>query len=254
MLKKILNLFIKRGRQSKPAQNKPQKSTNKTFKPTSNAFLVDQQIDEQLTELWYSTSADKWSSALDRYWQFVRAENLALEKRMDSIDTYQIKKMKAKQFYEFLHDEYFVWKYTAKNRLATTRMQLEKYIKEGNLNELNEIKDQLFSFDLNDVGKGLQIVSRIKGLGISGASGLLSVLFPEYFGTVDQFVVKSLNSIKDIPEKSRLACINPNSINIKDGIFLIQLMKSKSTQLNQENKTQIWTPRKIDKVLWTNGR
>jgi len=62
-----------------------------------------------------------------------------------------------------------------------------------------------------------------------------------------------LNSIKDIPEKSRLARINPNGINIKDGTLLIQLMKSKAIQLNEENKTNEWTPRKIDKVLWTYG-
>lgn len=253
MIKRILELLIRKRKQPEQTQLNVHKSTNRTGS-TGNAFPDTQKIDEQLTQLWYSTAEDKWISALERYWQFVRPENLALEKRMESIDTNRIKEMTAMQFYNFLHDEYFVWKYTAKNRLATTRIQLGKYIKEGKLHELNEIKEQLFSFDLNDVGKGLQIASSIKGLGIAGASGLLSILFPEYFGTVDQFVVKALNSIRDIPEKATLACINPNSIKIKDGIFLIQLMKSKAAQLNHENNTNRWTPRAIDKILWTYGR
>jgi hypothetical protein len=46
--------------------------------------------------------------------------------------------------------------------------------------------------------------SRIRGLGIAGASGLLSVLFPEYFGTVDQFVVMSLLCINGLKERKSL--------------------------------------------------
>ena len=38
-----------------------------------------------------------------------------------------IKDYTVEEFYNFLHDEFFVWKYTAKNRLATTRMNLQKY-------------------------------------------------------------------------------------------------------------------------------
>jgi len=122
------------------------------------------------------------------------------------------------------------------------------------MHELKAIKEHLFSFDLHDVKKGLEIVTSIGGLGIAGASGLLSLLFPQHFATVDQFVVKALNSVDGIPEKAVLARMNPEGLNLYDGVQLIKIMKNKAERLNEINRTEFWTPRKVDKILWTFGR
>lgn len=91
-----------------------------------------------------------------------------------------------------------MWVYTAKNRLATTRKHLQRYQAEDRLDDLDRIRKELYEFDLEDIKRGLEIASSIHGLGIAGASGLLALLFPKYFGTVDQFVVRSLISIKGL--------------------------------------------------------
>lgn len=100
----------------------------------------------------------------------------------------------------------------------------------------------------------LKSQKEIEGLGTAGASGLLSILFPEHFSTVDQFVVKRLCEIDGIMYKERLTAMNPESLKAKDGVILIQIMKNKATQLNEKFNTDFWTPRKIDMVLWAYGR
>jgi hypothetical protein len=122
------------------------------------------------------------------------------------------------------------------------------------MKSLENIKKNLFSFNLNNIEEGLRITSEIKGLGIAGASGLLSLLFPKYFGTVDQFVVKALCGIDDLPQCSIVQKMNPGSLNLKDGFILIKIMRLKTSELNSTFKTDTWTPRKIDMILWTYGR
>ncbi len=146
-----------------------------------------------LTELWNSNEEQLWEEKLDNYWRMVKPMNIDLERKMNSLDYTLIKGMSPEAFYDFLYNEYFVWKYTAINRLCTTRMALQKYIQLNKINELSEIQKQLFTFSLWDIKKGLSIAKNIKGLGTAGASGLLSLLFPKYFGTVDQFVAFALS-------------------------------------------------------------
>jgi hypothetical protein len=205
------------------------------------------------TQLWFSNDEKDWESALTKYWDYILPGNFGVEKRMENLDANAVKAMDVEEFYDFLFKEYYFWKYTAKNRLASTRAQLQRYKTENKMQELADIKRDIFSFDVNRLYDGLEIASRIKGLGISGASGLLALLYPEKFATVDQFVVKALNSIDGIEKKEELSKINPDNITIKNGVLLICYMQYKAYLLNEANKTTIWTPRKIDKALWTVG-
>jgi hypothetical protein len=67
------------------------------------------------------------------------------------------------------------------------------------MKNLGYMQHDLFSFDRNNIQTRLSIVTDIHGLGIAGASGLLAVLFPSHFGTVDQFLVKALLKILYLP-------------------------------------------------------
>jgi hypothetical protein len=204
--------------------------------------------------LWWNGSYDDWKNALNYYWSFLRPENKSIELEIENLNTEKIKKMSVYEFYDFLHDKYFVWKYTAKNRLATSRAHLEKYINDACLEELGRIHYSLMTFDLNDIRRGLEIAYRIKGLGTAGASGLLAVMFPKWFGTVDQFVVKSLCSIDNLSENRRLMRMNSDDLNIGDGEILIDIMRRKAKELNEKFNTNSFKPRDIDKVLWSIGR
>ena len=79
-------------------------------------------------------------------------------------------------------------------------------------------------------------------------------MYPERFGTVDQFVVKALRKIETLPETPALLRIKPDQISGRDGVVLIDIMRRKSKENNKIFGMDSWTPRKIDKVLWTYGR
>lgn len=71
-------------------------------------------------------------------------------------------------------------------------------------------------------------MTEIHGIGIASARGLLSILFPEYFGTVDQFTVEQLREIPLIFHKDNIAKKNPDSLKIKAGVVLINIMREKA--------------------------
>lgn len=204
--------------------------------------------------LWHSSDASLWEGALARYWDKVKKENYALEKEFDSFELNQIHGMSPADWYSFLRDKYFKWKYTAANRYKSTTRLLAKYENEARLDDLDGIRRDLLGFDVKNTRAGLRIASDIHGLGIAGASGLLAILYPDYFGTVDQFVVKALRQIKGLPEADRLMMMTPESLSLDDGVLLIKIMARKAEENNALFHKSSWTPRKIDKILWGYGR
>jgi hypothetical protein len=122
------------------------------------------------------------------------------------------------------------------------------------LSVLKNIQTRLFSTSPSETGECLRIACEIRGLGTAGASGLLALLFPKDFGTVDQFVVKRLQEIDHPDYGMELRSMNPEILKIKDAIILNRIMKEKALELNQRFKTDFWTPRRLDMVLWAFGR
>ncbi len=200
--------------------------------------------------LWPSDNESQWKRALQQYYDLVPDRNKPLDIEMEKLDWRNVEAMSTEEFYIFLYEKYFVWKYTAKNRLATTRMHLKKYSTEGRMAELQQIKDQLFKADRNDAWLCLTIATRIRGLGPAGASGLLSILFPEQFGTVDQFVVKALCKIEDLLEREQIERMKPEMLSVDDAVVLTSVLRRQAKNLNAIFKTELWTPRKIDMILW----
>jgi hypothetical protein len=169
---------------------------------------------------------------------------------MNKLDSAAIQALREREWYDFLKDEYFPWKYTAANRLGSTRKYLRKYEETNSLGELFSVKEELFAFDLTNIQQGLKDAKKIKGLGYAGASGLLAVLFPKWFGTVDQFVVKALCEIESLPEREEVLEMRPEDLKEKDAVLLIDIMRRKAAQLNAMFGRDEWTPRKIDMILW----
>jgi hypothetical protein len=203
-----------------------------------------------IANLWVSTDQKSWENALDRYWSFVLPGNLSLEQSLDALNLEYLRQLDAAGWYDFLLNKYFRWKYTAPNRYATTT----KSIKDNSLADLNQIRKELLEFDSVNVSAGLKLATKIRGLGVAGASGLLALMYPKNFGTVDQFVVKALRQVEDLPEASALARMNPESLKIRDGVLIIDLLRRKAAANNEVFNSDTWTPRKLDKVLWTYGR
>ena len=201
-----------------------------------------------INALWNDGTKEDWETCLAGYWLCVKPENYLIEKYFEcQFNAEMVKQMLPSEFYQFLRDSYFHWKFTAKHHLATTRQQLERYNTENKLADLAKVKDELFSFDKVIIYDGLSIAKKIHGLATIGASGLLAVLFPEYFCTVDMFVVERLQEIKDLPQHDRLLKMHKGNLELRDGIFLINIMRDKAKKIGLR-------PRDIDKVLWCFGR
>lgn len=208
----------------------------------------------EIRDLWDSCESADWDQALQQYWMFVRPGNLVLEKQLDVLNIQRLQELSPQGWFDFLKDEYFRWKYTAPNRYATTTIQLKKYLDPGQLEELDDIRSKILNFDRSDIRLGLTIAKKIRGLGTAGASGLLALIYPSSFATVDQFVVKALRMVGNLPDADALSRMNPQNLTVSDGALLIDILTRKARELNCLFKTTTWTPRKIDMVLWTYGR
>ena len=205
-------------------------------------------------QMWTGNDPDLWRQGLDRYWTFVKPSHLALEREIDQLDAETVKALDPHQWYTFLLEKYFRWKYTAPNRYGSTTKLLRTYELKNELLALHAIKERLFGFDKSNIHQGLSLASSVKGLGTAGASGLLAILFPGHFGTVDQFAVKALAEIPELPERELVQSMHPESLKLDDGVVLIQVMRRKAVELNSVHSTDFWTPRKVDMVLWTCAR
>ena len=244
------NRTIDSSEYSAPAKKHPSNNTEQVAFASSPVVAGKNAI----SSLWNYGSEIAWHEALDYYYESLKGEERALDRYMENIDANEIAQLSVTEFYDFLYDKYFVWKYTAKNRLATTRKSLKRYVDENKLHELANIQQRLFSSDCSNIEKCLTIAAEIRGLGPAGASGLLSILFPESFGTIDQYVVKALRDVKGLSYAAELAKMNPDSLSIKNGVLLIRILREQAKILNEKFDTSFWTPRKVDMVLWAIGR
>jgi len=231
------------------------RSSSPEVLPASRVPIAEVQTQgDQTREMWNTNDLDLWQTALNRYWTFVKASNLELEKEMDRLDAETVKAMNPKAWFEFLLEKYFRWKYTAPNRYGSTTKILRTYAANNELDALYAIKQRLFAADKDNIQQCLSVASLIRGLGIAGASGLVAILFPAQFGTVDQFVVKALAKIPELPERHLIAAMIPDSLKFNEGAILVRIMRRKAEELNQASPLGKWTPRKVDMVLWTCAR
>ena len=220
-----------------------------------------------INALWHSTSEAQWRGALEKYHQYItKSEVASLDKELDPLDLNEIAQLNSEQWFRFLYQKYFPWKYTAPNRLATTRASLAKHRNRPNgLSDLNRIKEELITAPVNNIEACLRLATEIGGLGIAGGSGLLALMHPAQFGTVDEFVVLALAEVQGLPEGQKLKemaiRINESkkpkgkafSISLRAGVLLIGILRRKAAENNERFNSSSWTPRKIDKVLWAFG-
>lgn len=214
-------------------------------------FLYRSKI--KINEVWYSKDEIIWNKALDEYWNRVKEDNksqLDVEYKIDKIKADDIKALSLDGFYSFITKDYFRWKFNPRDCKSFQKKFYTYYVEGKRLCLLEEIKNKLFSFDVTNIRQGLEIVTEIHCMRVIAGSGLLAVLFPDYYGTIDQFVIKSLLQIDGLQEHKRILNINQSAPTINDGIFLIELMTQKATELNKLFRKNSWRPRDIDKVLW----
>ena len=210
-----------------------------------------------LEYFWFEGSEKDWDDIYNNYSILVKKENIQLEieletklnlvKNIRDLKTLEL----GDNWYDFLLEKYFKWKYTAPNRYITTTNTFRKAynnnreLLDKKITSILEEKDKLDSEVMGFKAK------RIHGLGYAGASGLLALLYPKLYGTIDQFIVKNLKAIRELPEITILERMKPENLNLDDFIIITEIYRNKSEELNRRFNSKIWTPRKIDSVLWS---
>jgi hypothetical protein len=196
--------------------------------------------------LWRSNGARDWHDVLAHYWDLV--EDRELERHLDALDLDRLRRMDARGWYEFLRDEY-----APANEYRWITRSLSPFVDAPGVEALDRCRKRLLALDPSDVRTALKAASNIPGLGIAGASGLLSVMYPSEFGTVDQFVVNALRGVEGLPEAAALARMKPRGKIVRDGVMVVSILRRKAAELSCV-LGEVWTPRMISRVLWTVGR
>lgn len=208
-----------------------------------------------ISGLWACEDEAVWRFALKTYWLFVKGENRGLEEALEHARE-RAQGLDPKGWYDFLLNEYFPWKF-APPFLAAHQNTLRRHVSQNGLDGLYEIKRCLFALDPanpENTERALKIADGIPGLATSGASGLVTVLFPEHFGTVDQFVVRALQSIDGLPHEELVRGMKPMNFTPQEAATVIKIMRKKAGENNLKFRTDFWTPRRMDMILWTYGR
>lgn len=205
-------------------------------------------MNNSVNYLWNHGTEGNWLEALKQYDEIIDLRSIevqGIEGFMAQLQAEDVKNMSVLEFYSFLYEQYFVWVFTQKNRLASTRKHLRKYVDENRMFELEDIQKRLFSTDHSNIKECLEIAMEVRGLGIAGATGLLAVLFPHDFGTVNEPIVEVIRTIDGINYGYELIKMKPST-----AIIVTEIFREKAKELNLKFNTNFWTPRKIDKVLW----
>lgn len=211
----------------------------------------------EIEQLWHSSDASKWQCALDRYdcdRKYIERNHIEIEREMDTLRPDDVRYLDADQWYEWLVNKYFVWEYTAANRYNTTTRHLERQATDLGRRHLLTIRDRVLDCENASIEDALRAAEEFGGLGTAGASGLLALLFPAKFGTVDQFAVRALRKVRCLPERDKLMRMNPERLTIANGVVLVEIMRRKAASLNELFNTSEWTPRSVDKLLWASER
>lgn len=154
--------------------------------------------------------------------------------------------------YSFMVNEFFIWKYgfSAYRYKRYRDLFIEAF--DNNRLQLEQIFETIFnkavSSGLRTGNDKCEIILYLasafnrKGIGASGASALLSLIFPDYIGTCDSVFLKQYNLNKQTAYR---LC--------RTSIAIIEdYMANQAANLNKLSGSDFWTPRKIDKAVWAN--
>lgn len=202
--------------------------------------------------LWNSNDKVVWESALSKYYESVKSDNNSVEEKLNGLTTDYFMSMSGQDFYRFLVGDYAQWKYTDGRIKHRVQHEIEDFHQFHTDNEFKRVIDSIFGLSPDDIYLHIANISRISGIGSAGASGILSLIFPQYFGTVDRYAAENLQKVYD---KStyygrKIHNINPTDISTYDAVTLIEIYREKANELNTTFGCDDWTPRKIDMILW----
>ena len=205
-----------------------------------------------IKSVWNSDEKIMWEKALENYQTAVKSNNTGVAEKLCAMSTDDFGAMSGQDFYRFLVGDYARWKYTDGRIRNHVQSAIEEFHQTHTDHEIKRVLDGILAINPDDIYLHLANITRINGIGVAGASGILALILPQYFGTVDRFTVENLQKVYD--ENSfygkKLHNMDPQSLSIYDAMTVIQIYREKAEKLNR-TLGDGWTPRKIDMILWS---
>jgi hypothetical protein len=207
-----------------------------------------------INDLWDSCDEREWLASLGGSWQIrVGRNDPELAKSVQTVDLEFVRRLGIQEWYEFL-SRYFQLQFAGKHL-----QQKLKQLDSSSFEHLFSVKCNLVATnesDLADTRKCLNLVRspRIRGLDYPGASGLLALLFQEWFGAANTRVLSSLCKIDSLPEKRKMREVcrwvtKKHDWRESDTTLLIDTLRRKAAPLNVKFGTSKWTPNNISMIL-----
>ena len=204
-----------------------------------------------LKAVWDQPVERKWEDLQACYWEVESVKkHMCLEQELNN--SKHVEQLIKNDFKSFILNKYIPWKYTdcrwtlryeekLKSWKGADKFAEDILDYEERLKHTNNYEERILQ-------EGIELRNELYGIGVAGITGLLSLLIPEVFGTVDKYVAKSMMALGLIEVK------NPSNIKIKEAKDMEMIMIKKAKELNYRFNVDIWTPRKVDMILWSYGR
>jgi hypothetical protein len=206
-----------------------------------------------IAALWRSTDVRAWDTALAQYRGLMEASNKEQDRRLGALDLERLRHMDGRAWHDFLQGEYLDRINAATGLYGRTINSLRGFVGRPAIEALDQYRKRLLTLDPTDITAALKAGGAIPGLGVTGASGLLSLMYPGEFGTIDQFLVKALRDVERLPEAAAVARMKSRRLMIRDGAVLIGILRRKAAELSRAFGVP-WTPSMVSDVLRMVGR
>lgn len=205
-----------------------------------------------IQDVWTSEENSVWCAQIDAYWKYIEAQGKkALEEEMANLNSQLISDSTDGAWRDFLANKYIPWKHSPGRFWRSMQKKfIARYAVQEQQTLLSTVKSRIFACNRGMTKELLDIVDEIYQFGIPSASGLLSLLFPSHFGTVDRFAIESLQRIEEFKGDIEIQRIKPKSISLNDAVHAISIMRVKALENNKLFGTDYWTARRIDMVLY----
>ena len=235
------------------------------FSPEGGYIMGQQGSETALVSLWRSNEVSAWRDALAKYWNHrpVR-RNIDVERHMDRLtpEDRDVILASGAALVDFLEHWYYSWKFFSIAPYDIPKHQAKVRAEYAtNPAKYDAIARSLGSLNPDNVEQCLTYVASrsIPGLQISAGSGVLAVLYPTWFGTVDQHTLRALQTLdgdgaewlrRHIPGPETFFPANNNDLGRHAAKLMTQLYRQKSQELAQLDEETGWTPRRVEMVCY----
>jgi hypothetical protein len=206
------------------------------------------------TTLWYSKDSEPWDALLKAYWQQPTVRRtLRIHKELEHLDRDKVLGQDDEGWYRWLRDEFVPWKFAGLYPKKRQEGIDKQWATESGKSVISHVRrDMQAVMDSGGFTEALSLVREIDGIGMSAGSAIVALLFPELCATADSRVVRFLRQIFDLPEQPKLRSIrDPKNLRSCDAVTIVQIVQRKSVELNKKFDLQCWTPRLVERCLWT---